>query len=228
MDWLNQYQLYLFDFDGLLVNTEELHYEAYKLMCQQRGFKLDWDFDFFCSIAHHSAEGLEQQIYADLPALKQIEPNWKVLYQEKKQSFLDLVNHGAVELMPGAEELLVALQKAGINRAVVTHSLAELINAIRKQIPLLDTIPHWITREHYTQPKPSSECYLKAIEMLAKETDNVIGFEDTPRGTTALAGTRAKPIFVSSLKYDQLPRHAIQVPTLTEWLKFEGCSNTSQ
>lgn len=214
MDWLKQYQLFLFDFDGLLVNTEELHYEAYKLMCQQRGFHLNWDFEFYCGIAHHSAEGLELQIYADIPGLKKMEPDWKVLYQEKKQAYLDLINRGAVELMPGAEELLIALQQANVNRAVVTHSLEELITAIRRQLPLLDTIPHWITREHYKQPKPSSECYLKAIEMLAKEDDNVIGFEDTPRGITALAGTRATLVFVSTLNYVDLPPQAIQVSSL--------------
>ena len=32
MRWISEYQLFLFDLDGLLVNTEELHYQAYKNM----------------------------------------------------------------------------------------------------------------------------------------------------------------------------------------------------
>lgn len=213
---LNQYQLYLFDFDGLLVNTENLHYEAYKVMCQQRGFKLTWNFDFYCSIAHHSAEGLEIQIYSDLPALKAQEPNWKVLYEEKKAAYMHLLKQGAVEMMPGAEDLLLSLKKASINRAVVTHSLWELVTEIRRQLPILDTIPHWITREHYSHPKPSPECYQTAIAKLAAENDKVIGFEDSPRGLTALAGSGAKAVFVSTLRHE-LPENALQLASLKDF-----------
>ena len=35
MDWIKKYQLFLFDFDGLLVNTEEMHFLAYKQMCEK-------------------------------------------------------------------------------------------------------------------------------------------------------------------------------------------------
>ena len=205
MRWIKNYQLFLFDFDGLLVNTEEIHYQAYKNMCAQRGFTLDWDFPKYCSIAHYTSGGLEEQIYADFPKLKAIEPSWKVLYGEKKQAFLDLVQNGAVHLMPGVETLLQALQEAGINRCVVTHSADELVSSIRKHNPILNSIPYWITREHYSQPKPSSECYLKAIEMLADENDKVIGFEDTPRGLQALMGTRANPVLVCDTAYPEIP-----------------------
>lgn len=205
MDWIHNYQLFLFDFDGLLVNTEEIHYEAYKMMCQQRGHHLNWDFPTYCSIAHYSSDGLQHRTYESLPKLHAEEPDWNVLYQEKKAAYLELLKRGAVKLMPGAPELLHALEKAHIKRAVVTHSLGELIQAIRKQNPILDTIPHWITREHYSQPKPSPECYKFAIETLAKPNDRVIGFEDTPRGLQALLGTRAEPVLVASIAYPEIP-----------------------
>ena len=43
MEWIHHYQLILFDLDGLLVNTEQLHYQAYKNMLQARGFSLPSD-----------------------------------------------------------------------------------------------------------------------------------------------------------------------------------------
>lgn len=205
MHWIHQYQLFLFDFDGLLVNTEELHFMAYKKMCSLHGFRLEWDFDTYCQAAHYSSEALRDQIYAQFPDLKIQFPVWDVLYAEKKQAIVDLVEGGAVHLMPGVERLLTALEEANIKRCVVTHSPDELVNPIRKQHKILDSIPNWITRHDYTHAKPNPECYLKAIEKYAVNGDKVIGFEDTPRGIKALMATTAQPVMVSRVKYPEIP-----------------------
>ncbi|MGD0665742.1 MAG: HAD hydrolase-like protein, partial [Rhabdochlamydiaceae bacterium] len=47
MDWTDKFDLFLFDFDGLLVDTEELHFKAYQMLCQGRGYKLPWDINRF-------------------------------------------------------------------------------------------------------------------------------------------------------------------------------------
>jgi len=220
MRWIHEFDLFLFDFDGLLVNTEEIHFLAYKRMCAARGFHLDWDFNRYCQTAHYSSEGLREQLYDKFPKLKDSEPNWDVLYAEKKQAVIDLVNAGAVHLMPGVEKMLTSLHEAKIKHCVVTHSPDELVNAVRKQHPVLNTIPYWLTREHYTYPKPHPECYLKAIEIYAKENEKVIGFEDTPRGLRALLETRAKPVLICQANYPEIPsflkRGVLHYPTFAD------------
>jgi beta-phosphoglucomutase len=205
MKWIYDYQLFLFDLDGLLVNTEEIHYLAYQRMCASHGFKLDWDFNRYCQAAHYHQEGLRDQIYTEFPALKAKEPSWNILYEQKKQAMVDLYSEGAIHMMPGAQKLLEMLNKSKIKRCVVTHSSDDLVKAIRKQNPILDTIPVWFTRENYTHPKPHPECYLNAIEKLAAKNDQVIGFEDTPRGLKALMGTRAQPVLISQIPYPEIP-----------------------
>lgn len=196
MQWISHYQLFLFDFDGLLVDTENLHYQAYIEMCARRGFQLNWSFQRYSQAAHHRSTDLQNQIYAEFPSLQIQEPNWQVLYEEKKSIFLNLIESNPVPLMPGVADLLLALQANGIKRCVVTHSAASLISRIRKQNPILDTIPHWITREDYANPKPHPECYRVAIAKLAEPQDRMIGFEDSPRGLQALLETEAKPILI--------------------------------
>lgn len=198
MRWINQYQLFLFDFDGILVNTEELHYQAYQEMCLKRGFTLDWDWRTYIQHGMFSATGLKEGIYNKFPDLKKQEPFWDVLYQEKKKLYLDSLKRG-VPLMPGVADLLAALEKGGVKRCVVTHSPLEQIELIRSQHPILRTIPLWLTREDYSQPKPSPECYQKAIEKLGSKGDAIIGFEDSPRGLEALLKAGAKGVFISSL-----------------------------
>lgn len=205
MQWIHDYQLFLFDFDGLLVNTEEVHFSAYRKMCKARGFDLKWTFDRYCQAAHYRADGLKEQIYAEFPGLRTQEPDWHVLYEEKKAFMVKLVKEGAIHMMPGAEALLKALAEANIPRAVVTHSPDELVSEVRRQNPILNTIPIWITREDYTHPKPHPECYQIAIKKLAKEGDHIIGFEDTPRGLLALMETQAQAVMITTVKYPEIP-----------------------
>jgi beta-phosphoglucomutase len=222
MQWIHDYQLFLFDFDGLLVNTEELHYQAYSKMCANRGFQLPWDFLKYCRSAHYDQDTLRRELFESVPDLKRNEPDWEVLYQEKKQAMVDLLSQGAVRMMPGAGELLKALDAAGIAHCVVTNSPDEQIQLIRAQNPILNTISHWFTRETYSHPKPHPECYLNAIKALCPEGGRVIGFEDTPRGMRALLDTPATPVFISQVDYPELSefkkRGAVHFSTLTDFL----------
>ena len=199
MRWISEFQLFLFDLDGLLVNTEELHYGAYKRMLKQRGYTLPWDFIKYFGIAQQDAEAPKRHIYAEFPELYKSEPDWSVLYAEKKQAYLDLLQSEAAPLMPGVEELLGLLEQKNVKRAVVTHSAKALVDALCKKNPTLRTIPHWITREDYAMPKPAPDGYLKAIRDFAEPGDRVIGFEDSSRGLRSLMATPATPILVNAI-----------------------------
>jgi HAD superfamily hydrolase (TIGR01509 family) len=197
---IDGYGLVLFDFDGLLVNTEELHYRAYQQLCSRHGVELGWNFAEYCGYAHRDATALRDALQARF----ELFADWAPFYEEKCALYREILLGGHVSLMPGVERLLKALEERGVERAVVTHSRLEQISLIREQQPLLDSIPHWLTREDYSTPKPSPECYQAAIDRLAGPEDRVIGFEDTPRGVQALRGTRADAVMVCAPDYPLL------------------------
>jgi beta-phosphoglucomutase len=190
--WIKKFQLFLFDFDGLLVNTEHLHFQAYSNLLANRGFQLDWTFAQYLELAHLNASAIREALYIQFPGL----PDWKQLYEEKKQIYAALLSSGKVELMPGVEALLRALAEAQIRRCVVTHSSLPLTQLIRAHHPVLRTIPFWITREDYDKPKPDPECYLRAIQLHGRPGDRIIGFEDSVRGLRALQNTPALPVLI--------------------------------
>lgn len=199
MRWISNYQLFLFDLDGLLVNTEELHYRAYVRMCEGRGVRLTWDFPSYFRIAQSDSDAIQKQMYSQFPALFEQEPRWNVLYEEKKRAFLDILTSEPSPLLPGVEKLLSALAEKDVKRAVVTHSARAFTVEIKRQNPILDTIPNWFCREDYALPKPNPDGYLKAIDVLAAKDDCIIGFEDSLRGMKALMATRAIPVFVNAI-----------------------------
>ena len=203
MLWINNFDLFLFDFDGLLVNTEHIHYQAYVNMLKNRGLDLDWGFEVFCSIAHSSQEGLRIEIYSKFPQLFEMQPRWEVLYEEKKKAYFDLISGAKVELMPGVEKLLLFLKESNKLSCVVTNSLLDHARVIIGNNPILKNIDYWITREDYLNPKPDPECYLRAIQLYGKTGDKIVGFEDTIKGINALCQTPAKSVLVCASHHPQ-------------------------
>ena len=193
---LSSYDAILFDFDGLLVDTEPLHFAAYKEMCLRNQVALDWDFTRFCTEAHGSANGIWKIFQREFPQLF-ARSSQDVLYLEKKEIYQELLQKSSLNLMPGVKALLQALAKSNALSAVVTNSTRSQIELIRKALPILDVIPLWITREDYMLAKPAPDGYLLAIEKLGKKK-RIVGFEDTIKGIQALQSAKVDAVLVAS------------------------------
>lgn len=201
MKWAKNFDLFLFDFDGLLVDSERLHYQAYVDLCKRHGYELPWDLNEFFSIAHTSSDGLRKALY---PHLENSEPDWAALYSEKKEIYQSFLENGDLSLMPGVEELLSELIELKSKRAVVTNSTKEQVEAIKDKLSLLKTIPLWITREDYERAKPAPDGYLKAMEILSDPGDRVIGFEDTLRGIRSLESASVPAVLLCDPMHPQM------------------------
>jgi HAD superfamily hydrolase (TIGR01509 family) len=185
-------------------------------MMAGRGYTLDWSFSRYCEAAHLDSTAIREGIYADFPDL---DPDWQALYNEKKKCYFALIGAGIVELMPGAEALLLELEKRKKRRCVVTNSFLEQIKLIKSQLKVLETIPHWVTREDYEKAKPSPDGYLRAIELYGKPGDRIIGFEDTIRGLQALKQTPALPVLICDSHHpllEMLSEGALHYESLTD------------
>lgn len=204
MKWLDQFDFFFFDFDGLLVNTEQLHCRAYDQTFKSYGFSLDWDFATFCRYAHESTQAFSNAVYKALPKLKEIEPNWQEIRRKKTALYEDFLSTNQLQLMPGVELILIYLESRNIASCVVTNSERKQIDVIKEKLPLLDKIPCWMTREDYLLPKPNPDCYLSAIERFAYNSSHMIGFEDTIKGINALLGTPIQPVLINTLNHEGL------------------------
>lgn len=196
MDWISPYQVVLFDFDGLLVDTEPLHYAAYMQMAHERGVPLDWDFTRFCKEAHGRENGFFYALQKEYPHVFEQGLSREILYADKTHYYIERLKTVPLSLMEGAASVLLALQEKSVKRAVVTNSPRAQIELIQSKLPLLKTIPLWITREDYTHAKPSAEGYLKALERLDAKGERAIGFEDTLKGIKALIAADVNAVFV--------------------------------
>jgi beta-phosphoglucomutase len=202
MQWVENWDLFLLDMDGLLVDTERLHQHSYQETCVHYGAELPWDLATYCRYAHESQDRLRKELYRAYPHLSSIP--WDQFYDHKRAAYQRLLEGSKIALMPGVAQLLTSLQQRNQRHCVVTHSRIDDVEMIRAQHPLLQAIPHWITREDYKLPKPHPEGYLLACSRYGKSGDRVIGFEDAPRGILALLAAEATPVWVCPFDHPDL------------------------
>jgi HAD superfamily hydrolase (TIGR01509 family) len=207
---------FLFDLDGVLVRSEELHHEAYRRSCAAHGHVLPWSFERYCLAAHYGPEHLQREISRELPTLFAGEGSWERLYAEKSRIYLELLAGEDVPLQPGAAEALQRLTAAGAPHAVVTNSTRQQTALLRRRHAVLDAVPLWVTRENYAAAKPAPDAYRVALQHLDAPAARALGFEDTPRGLQALAAAGVPAVLVSAIPYPDLGgvAPALRVPTL--------------
>lgn len=213
IQWIEQFKGLLFDLDGLLVNTERLHFSAYKKILDRRGYLFNWNFSTFCRIAHRGVNSLQNAVYAYLPQLKKRFPDWEEIYQDKKIAYLQILKEGNIECMPGVDRLLQVIKKKEIKCCIVTNSTKEETDLIRQFLPQLNVIPFWITREQYERPKPDPDAYLVAMQKLNEKQENIIGFEDSWRGFNALKRAGIKRVLICPASHlsmhEEIPKDVI-------------------
>lgn len=163
----------LFDFDGVLMDTES----QYSRFWDETGRK-------FVNI-----EGFGSIIKGQ--TLKQIFAKHFAGYSEEElRAIEDAINDFEKEMtygfIPGAREFLHELKKAGIPTAIVTSSNNTKMSQVYKVHPQLHTMVDAIlTSEHFTRSKPDPECFLKGMEVLGGTPGTTVVFEDSIHGLTA-------------------------------------------
>ena len=187
----------LFDLDGLLVDTEQLHWKAYRGMCEQFGCTLDWDFPLDLEVAGAAAGGIQKRMRAELPKLFEGR-TWEELYEVKRQKLFDLLAHSPIPLMKGVAEVLPILAAASKPMVVVTHSPKAFVDLVRAAHPLFALMTSWVYREMYDAPKPAPDGYLRACREIGVSPKDAVGFEDTIRGIESLAAAEVQPVLVNA------------------------------
>jgi HAD superfamily hydrolase (TIGR01509 family) len=167
----------LWDNDGVLVDTEQLFYEANRELFRPFGLELstkhffDWYLADNCGAWHLLAPPLsEAQMEAERSGRN-------VRYAARLAS-----EH--IPAIDGVAEVLAALTPR-LRMGVVTSSNADHFEIIHKRLDLLQYFEFVLTHESYTRSKPSPEPYLLGLARMGVRADEALVIEDSPRGLQA-------------------------------------------
>jgi len=167
----------LWDHDGVLVDTEELYFEATRELMASVGVALTSDqYRQHLLVQgrgtwHLAAErGVSE---ADIQALR----------QQRDRRYGQLLASGDL-LMPGVTGIVRTLAQRH-RMAIVTSSQRVHFDTIHRASGLRPHFELIVTREDYVHSKPSPEPYLTAMERMGLSPEQCLVIEDSERGLRA-------------------------------------------
>jgi HAD superfamily hydrolase (TIGR01509 family) len=173
----------LFDFDGLLVDTETPSRLVWEELYREHGHELPHDqwatlvgtigapFDPFGHLEELVGRRLDEQTLTTRRRAREYE-------------LTDLE-----ELRPGVEEYFAEAERLGLSTAVVSSSDDRWISRHLGRLGHLEGLDAIVAANGDTErAKPRPDLYLEALDRLQLSPDEAIAFEDSPNGVTAAKG----------------------------------------
>ncbi|GAB4530730.1 MAG: beta-phosphoglucomutase [Anaerolineae bacterium] len=179
----------IFDLDGVLVNTIDLHFHAWKRIADEAGVPFDRrDMDGLRGLQRQ--ESL-QRILGDTVV---DHAQW-VRYSDRKDTYYNDVLQTVTPddlLMPGAEALIRAAREAGLKVGVASASLNAIPTLQRVGLfPLLDAVADGST---VPNSKPAPDIFIWVAGALRVRPVQAIVFEDATAGVQAARAAGMKVI----------------------------------
>ena len=168
----------LFDFDGVLADTENIHVAAW-----QRTFAdLGWEVpDEVCARA---AEEDDRAFLASVFAARKVERGDVSGWTLRKQRLTITMLKDSPRLYPGVAALVRAL-RGRLRLAVVTGTWRANVAAVLEASGLADAFELIVAKEDVEKPKPAPDGYLLALKRLKLKPSSVLALEDSPSGLAA-------------------------------------------
>ena len=175
----------IFDLDGVIVSTDDCHYEAWKKMADEEGI-------YFDKTINNRLRGVSRMESLEIVlerAEKEYSDEEKLQLAERKNGYYKefITKLTPNDILPGAKENLEELRKNGIKIAIGSSSKNTPV--ILKQIGLDNYFDAVSDGNNITNSKPDPEVFLKAADMLCIPYSECMIVEDADAGIeAALAG----------------------------------------
>ena len=169
----------LWDLDGVLADTGQLHFETWKLALDELGLPFDWE-TFGKIFGRNNASSLELLLGHPAPAelVTRID-------QVKEGAFRQLAP-GQVMRIPGALEWLEEFQRRGLPQAVASSAPLENIDLLVDLLGIRGYFAQLVSG-HDMAGKPDPAVFLEAARRLSQPPATCLVIEDSPAGIRAAA-----------------------------------------
>ncbi|MGO8950901.1 MAG: beta-phosphoglucomutase [Ktedonobacterales bacterium] len=174
-------QAILFDLDGVLTDTSEYHYRAWKRLADEEGLPLTREEND----THLRGVDRRDSLMYLLRGRQVTEAQIQEMMDRKNNYYLDMIkNMTPNDLVPGGRALLQEIRAAGIKIAIASASKNSRTVLEHLGITsLLDGIADGYSVVH---PKPAPDLFIYAAGLTGIPVDACLGIEDAAVGTQAI------------------------------------------
>lgn len=213
---------FLFDNDGVLIDSRELHWLAWHRFSKE--YDIPIDYQTFLEGFGKRNDNFLQDVSPDSSAKERAD--WAV----QKEEIFRSAAKGNIELLPGMQHFLEQLSQHDYPRMIASSASVENLEMFLNSTVLGDYFTDYISAEQVPHGKPAPDIFLKAAQHLGLLAKDCIVLEDSPAGleaamaagcfVIALATTHKKE-FLTNYHYIVDSAKDLQLSTVlalyTEW-----------
>jgi beta-phosphoglucomutase len=181
----------IWDVDGTLVDTAELHFQAWDELCRELGRPFS-RADFAATFGQRNPE-IFKYLFGDRFSAAEVDE----LGNRKEDFYRSVARRKGVELLPGVRALLAGLHEAGFKQAIGSSAPLvniELILGITRSSTFFDAVS---SAEDTQRGKPDPQVFQVAARKLGVPAEKCVVVEDAVAGVQAAKAGAMKCIAVS-------------------------------
>jgi HAD superfamily hydrolase (TIGR01509 family) len=217
MNYLDGNHAFIFDMDGLMLDSERIAILTWQQAAVELGYELSYDILLKCiGLPLNVFERNQKNVMGEDYPFQRV---W-----ELKVKFFDeyIAAHG-IPIKAGLFELLGLLDDRHIKKAIGTSTKRIYTETRLKAAGLLNRFDAIITGSEVAHVKPEPDLFLEAAERLGMEPDSCVVLEDSPYGVEAARAAKMPVLVVPDLIAlpDDINNKVIEVfPSLLEVHEF--------
>jgi HAD superfamily hydrolase (TIGR01509 family) len=177
----------VFDLDGTLADTEELHRQAFNAAFIKLELWWDWSPLRYSTLLEVSGGEDRLHRYVDsldaTPAEKaRLHAIVPVIHYTKSQIYAELLRAGQPPLRPGVKRVVEEARQDGLKVAVISSTASANAREILDRHFSVDVL---VSAEEVARRKPAPDIYLRALSLLRLPAEDCLAFEDSANGLRA-------------------------------------------
>ncbi|EFH89205.1 HAD family hydrolase [Ktedonobacter racemifer] len=179
----------IWDLDGVIIDSADSHRKAWYRLAQDLNIPYS-DEQFWSTFGWRNDAIIPTMVGEATPE------RIKELADRKEAYFRDYARH-TIAFLPGSEELLAALHKAGYPQALASSTPRENIALISEVLGLERYLNALVSGEEVARGKPAPDVFLKAADSLGVAPTRCLVIEDAVAGIEAARAGGMRSIAVA-------------------------------
>lgn len=177
----NKIKAFIFDLDGVIVDTAHFHFKAWKKTAEELGFNLTEELN-------EKLKGVSRidslQKILDWANVSISKEQFDKMAYEKNEEYLSYVRQMTNEdVLPGVYEFLKNIKNWGY--PIALGSASKNAKHILERVGLIDLFETIVDGNSVTKAKPNPEVFLNAAKLLNVNPEDCVVFEDSVAGIQA-------------------------------------------
>ncbi|KAA9325887.1 HAD family phosphatase [Hymenobacter busanensis] len=173
-------QTVIFDMDGVLVDTEPLHHDAFFRHFAELGIPMS--AEEYATFLGSSTRNVYQQLKQEFGLVGDVE----TLMLRKRELFGAAFDADTeLDLLPGARELVLDLHRAGVPLQLASSASKETIARVFTRFGLYPYFDNLVSGEDFPRSKPDPAIFLHAAKLAGVAPQHCLVIEDSANGVTA-------------------------------------------